>query len=62
MSITAVIPATQQAGIRRTVVQSQPWSKQRVRPCLENDPAHMQKRAGGVANAVGPEFKPQHHK
>jgi hypothetical protein len=31
-----------------------------VRPCLEKNPS--QKRAGGVAQSVGLEFKPQYHK
>jgi hypothetical protein len=49
-----VIPATQEAEIRRTQVQSQPG--QIVGETLS------QKRAGGVAQGVGPEFKPQHCK
>jgi hypothetical protein len=31
-----------------------------VRPYLEK--THHQKRAGGVAQGAGPEFKPQYHK
>jgi hypothetical protein len=31
-----------------------------VRPYLEKNPS--QKRAGGVAQGAGPEFKPQYHK
>jgi hypothetical protein len=31
-----------------------------VRPCLEN--THHRKGAGGVAQSVGPEFKPHYHK
>jgi hypothetical protein len=31
-----------------------------VRPYLEK--THHKKRAGGVAQDVGPEFKPQYHK
>jgi hypothetical protein len=31
-----------------------------VRPCLEN--THHRKGAGGVAQSVGPEFKPHDHK
>jgi hypothetical protein len=31
-----------------------------VRPYLEKKPS--QKRAGGMAQGVGPEFKPKHHK
>jgi hypothetical protein len=34
--------------------------KQFTRPYLEN--THHKNRAGGVAQVVGPEFKPQHHK
>jgi hypothetical protein len=34
--------------------------KQFVRPYLEKNPS--QKRAGGVAQGVGPEFKPQYCK
>jgi hypothetical protein len=30
-----------------------------MRPCLEKNLS--QERAGGVAQGVGPEFKPQHH-
>jgi hypothetical protein len=35
------------------------WAKFE-RPCLEKNPS--QKRAGGVAQGVGPEFKPQYQK
>jgi hypothetical protein len=52
-----VILATQQAEIRWTTVQNQ--LKQFQRPCLEKK---SQKSAGGVAQGVGPEFKPQYHK
>jgi hypothetical protein len=31
-----------------------------MRPDLEKNPS--QKRVGGVAQGVGPEFKPQYHK
>jgi hypothetical protein len=54
-----VILATQEAEIRRMVVQSQPWQIGRERPYLEKNPS--QQRAGGVAQGVGPEFKPQFH-
>jgi hypothetical protein len=43
-----VILATQEAEIRRITVQSQP--------------GQITKRAGRVAQDVGPEFKPQYHK
>jgi hypothetical protein len=51
--------ATQGAEIRRIMVQSQP--EQIVCETLfQKNPS--QKRAGGVAQDVGPEFKPQHCK
>jgi hypothetical protein len=54
--LTPVIPATQEAEIRRVMVRSQP--AQIVHKTLsENNPS--QKRAGGVAQCEGPEFKPQ---
>jgi hypothetical protein len=43
---------TQEAEIRRTVVLNQP--RQIV--------CKTKKRAGGMAQEVGPEFKPQYHK
>jgi hypothetical protein len=52
-----VILATQEAEIRRIKVQRQP--RQIVRSYLEKNPS--QKRAGGVAQTVGHEFKPQYH-
>jgi hypothetical protein len=57
--LTPVILATQEAEIRRIMVQSQPG--QIVRETLSRkNPS--QKRAGRVAQGIGPEFKPQHHK
>jgi hypothetical protein len=53
----SVILTAQEAEIRRTVVRSQ--SKQKVRPYLEKT-HHGKKRAGGVAQCIGPEFKPQY--
>jgi hypothetical protein len=53
----AVILATQEAEIRRITVGRQPRQN---RPYLKKNPS--QKRAGGVAQGVGPEFKPQHRK
>jgi hypothetical protein len=50
-----VILATQVAEIRRILFQSQPRQKF-VRPYLKKNPS--QKRAGGVAQGVGLEFKP----
>jgi hypothetical protein len=35
-------------------------AKKFERPCLEKN--QHKKRAGGVAQVVGPEFKPQYHK
>jgi hypothetical protein len=54
-----VILATQEAENNRIMVQSQPG--QIVLETLSRkNPS--QKRAGGVAQDVGPEFKPQYHK
>jgi hypothetical protein len=54
-----VILATQEAEIKRIMVRSQPW--QTIQETLsQKDPS--QKRAGGVAQGVGPEFKPQYFK
>jgi hypothetical protein len=51
-----IIPATQEAEIRRFVVQkaNSSWD-----PILKKK---SRKRAGGVAQGIGPEFKPQHYK
>jgi hypothetical protein len=57
--LTPVILATQEAEIRRITVQSQ-LGKWFVKPYLEKK--HHKKRAGGVAQGIGPEFKPQYHK
>jgi hypothetical protein len=54
-----VIIATQEAEIRRIVIQSQ------LRHIVPRDPISKipsQKRAGGVAQGEGPELKPQYHK
>jgi hypothetical protein len=51
-----VILATQEADIRRITIQSQP--RQIVRETLSQKNL-SQKRAGGVAQGVSPEFKPQ---
>jgi hypothetical protein len=54
--LTPVILTTQEAEIRRIVVQSQP--RQIVLETLsQKNP--LQKRTGGVAQGAGPEFKPQ---
>jgi hypothetical protein len=50
--LTPII-ATQEAEIRRIAVQSQPW--QIVHETLSWK-THHKKRAGGVAQGVGPEF------
>jgi hypothetical protein len=55
-----VILAAQEAEIWRTAVQSQPRKIVLQDPTLEKNPS--QKRAGGVAQDVGPEFKLQYHK
>jgi hypothetical protein len=59
--LTPVILATQEAEFRRMVVKASPgkWSP---RPYLETNPSSKKKRAGGVAQAGGPEFKPQYYK
>jgi hypothetical protein len=54
-----VILATQEAEIRRIAVQSQPG--QIVHETLPRKKTFT-KRAGGVAQGVGPEFKPQYCK
>jgi hypothetical protein len=52
--LTPITLATREAEIRRIVVQSQPG------PYLEKNPSP--KRAGGMAQGIGPEFKPQYHR
>jgi hypothetical protein len=54
--LTPVILATQEAEVRRIVVQSQP--RQIVHKTLSQKKTII-KRAGGVSQGVGPEFKPQ---
>jgi hypothetical protein len=56
--LVPVIPATQQAEVRRITVRSQ--LRQIVLNPIEK--THYKKRAGGVAQGEGPEFKPQHWK
>jgi hypothetical protein len=56
---TPVILATQEAKIRRITVQSQP---RQVTPETLSQKYPTHKRAGGVAQRVGPEFKPQYSK
>jgi hypothetical protein len=55
----SVILATQESEIRRIVVQSQPG--QIVSETLSQK-SPSQKKADGVAQSVGPEFKPQYCK
>jgi hypothetical protein len=50
-----VILATQEAKIRRISVQSQPGQ---IETLSQKNPS--QKRAGGVVQSVGPEFKLQY--
>jgi hypothetical protein len=57
--LTPVILATQEAEIRRSAVQSQP---RQIVPETLSRKNPSQKRAGGVAQGVGPEFKPQYQK
>jgi hypothetical protein len=57
--LTPVILATQEAEIRRIEVQSQPWANSFRAPILKKP---FTKRAGGVAQGVNPEFKPQYRK
>jgi hypothetical protein len=56
---TPVILATQEAQIRRITIPSQPG-----KIVLEtlSQKTHHKKRAGGVAQGVGPKFKPQYCK
>jgi predicted P-loop ATPase len=54
-----VILTTQETEIRRIEVQSQP--RQIVQETLARK-YQLQKRGGGVAEGVGPEFKLQYHK
>jgi hypothetical protein len=54
-----IILSTQEAEIRRVMFQSQPRQIVHEIPSRKNS---AQKMAGGVAQGVGPEFKPQHHK
>jgi hypothetical protein len=54
-----VILATQEAKIRRILVQSHP--RQIVQEILSQK-YPTQKRVDGVAQGIGPEFKPQYQK
>jgi hypothetical protein len=54
-----VILATQEAEIRSIVVQSHPGQIVLLDPISKNP---SQKRTGGVAQDVGPDFKPSYGK
>jgi hypothetical protein len=56
LGFTPVILATQEAEIKRIAVQSQPGQTVRETLSLKNI---TEKRASGVVQGVGPEFKPQ---
>jgi hypothetical protein len=58
--LTPIILATQKAEIRRIVVQSQP--RQLVPEILSQKNPSKKKKTGGVAQCVGPEFKPQNYR
>jgi hypothetical protein len=55
-----VIPAIQEAEIKRIMVQSQPGQIVHETLCQKKKKP-SQKRASGVAQGVGPEFKAQYH-
>jgi hypothetical protein len=54
-----VIPATQETEIRRTTVGRQPGQIVPRDP-ISGEKKNSQKRAGGVAQDIGPELKPQY--
>jgi hypothetical protein len=58
-----VILATQEAEIRMIMVQSQPEQIVLKTPSQKNQKPKqtLKKRAGGVAQSIGPKFKPQCH-
>jgi hypothetical protein len=55
--LSPVIPAAQQAEIRRITVPSQPGQSSLQDPISMGRKKKSHKRAGGVAKGVGPEFK-----
>jgi hypothetical protein len=55
---TPVILTTQEAEMRRIVVQGQPGQNSLGDPISKTA---ITKRTGGVVQDEGPEFKPQHH-
>jgi hypothetical protein len=56
--LTPVSLTTQEAEIRRITVGRQPQANSSRDPISKKKKS--QKRAGGVAQGVGPEFKPQY--
>jgi hypothetical protein len=56
--LTPVTLATQEAEVRRIVVQCQP---KQIVPKTLSQKNTSQKRAGGMAQGVDSEFKPQNH-
>jgi hypothetical protein len=58
-SCEPAILGTQEAEIRRIIVQSHPGQVV-LETYLKTNPS--QKRASGVAQGIHPEFKPQYHK
>jgi hypothetical protein len=58
--LTPVTLATQEAEIRRIEVRSQPKANSSQNPISKKKP--ITKRAGGMAQGEGPEFKPQYRK
>jgi hypothetical protein len=58
LELTPVILATQEAEIRRIVGSKPTKANSSARPYLKKT---LQIRAGGVAQGVGPEVKPQYH-
>jgi hypothetical protein len=57
--LTPVIPGTQEAEIRKVSVWGQP--KQLLWETLYQKKPFTKKKAGRMAQALGPEFKPQYH-
>jgi hypothetical protein len=57
--LTSVILATQEAEIRRIKVRSQP---RQIVPEILAQKNPFQKRTGGMAQGVGPEFTSQYQK
>jgi hypothetical protein len=55
--LTTIILANQEAEIRKIMVQNQPWANSSQNPIFKKNPS--QKMAGGVAQGISPEFKPQ---